>query len=50
MRYLLIWLILPARYTHSKSVYRELKLLAQPVETKLGDGMSSTEPLWSVID
>jgi intracellular multiplication protein IcmJ len=31
----------PARYTNSKSVYRELKLLAQPVEKKLGEGMSS---------
>jgi len=31
----------PARFSHAKNVYRELKLLAKPVETKLGEGMSS---------
>jgi intracellular multiplication protein IcmJ len=31
----------PARYSHAKNVYRELKLLAKPIENKLGEGMSS---------
>jgi intracellular multiplication protein IcmJ len=31
----------PARYAHAKNVYRELKLLAKPIENKLGEGMSS---------
>jgi intracellular multiplication protein IcmJ len=31
------------RFTHAKSIYRELKLLAQPIERKLGEGMSAPE-------
>jgi intracellular multiplication protein IcmJ len=31
----------PSRYAHAKNVYRELKLMAKPLESKLGEGMSS---------
>jgi intracellular multiplication protein IcmJ len=31
----------PSRYSHAKNVYRELKLMAKPLENKLGEGMSS---------
>lgn len=31
----------PARYSHAKNIYRELKLMAKPLEEKLGEGMSA---------